>query len=448
MPAPGHLVAERLRINLVWLLKLRWAAAFGQLATILGVTALLRIGLPLVPLLSVVAITAASNVALWLWLSRRERGRQLALRVEGGDRLVGAVMAFDVVSLTALLYLTGGTENPFCLFYLVNMALAATVVQSRGVWAIHALALSGFTVLLFVRVPLPELDRSTPRAGEFASATLDLASRGLLVAFAASTLVIVYFIARLSGELRVRDIELGRTQRRKARSEKLEALATLAAGAAHELATPLSTIAIVAKELGRELQKGGASEASLRDAELIRRELDHCRAILDRMAGHAGEAVGEELVSTRPRRLADAALEGLDDVARVTVRSAESEESGRLFVPMVALAQALRGIVKNALDASAPQGEVRITLRDQERCVRLEIADDGPGMSAEILERAGEPFFTTKEPGQGMGLGIFLARAVVERLDGELTLRSRPGRGTVVAVTLPLADSADAQPIA
>lgn len=425
---------DRLRINASWLLKLRWAAVLGQLATILVVGIGLNADVPLVSLITVIGLAAVTNLALaawYLWVEQTNRWSQWSDR---GFWLLDAVLAVDILLLAALLYFSGGAENPFSVFFLVNLALAAVVVQSEWIWAIGALAIACFAALLYWHTPLPILDSNDTRASF--SGMMTVRNEGTFVAIGMSAVAILYFVARLTREVRTRDQELQTVRQRETRREKLEALATLAAGAAHELATPLSTIAVVAKELERHLVARGGDADAVEDTRLIRNELAHCRAILDRMAGRAGESVGEGLTEMTVRELAEEFLAGLPFLDRVSTSLGE-ESSSCLVVPKVALGQAIRGIVKNALDAAGPNGRVYVRSRGSLGEVAIEIEDTGPGMTREVLERAGEPFFTTKAVGQGTGLGVFLARAVIERIGGRFELRSDAGKGTLAEIVLP-----------
>ena len=229
-------------------------------------------------------------------------------------------------------------------------------------------------------------------------------------------------------------------------SEKLEALATLAAGAAHELATPLSTIAVVARELERTLDRLSLSPDVQDDIVLIRREVDRCRTILDRMANDAGQPSGEPLrqctVSTLLNKVIDGSVERTDVLMQVDPEMADAI----LSLPIEGIAQALRGLVRNAIDAS-PEG-VSIVLaasRAPSGRVAIRVRDRGTGMTEAILQRVAEPFFTTKAPGAGMGLGVFLARTLVERLGGTLAFESAPHQGTVATVELPIVEASDSR---
>lgn len=433
---------ERAKINFSWLLKLRWAGGVGQLITVLFVQFVMQIELPLLPLLTIIAIQFTTNFLLHVGLSQH-RETAWGQRWLQGDWLLGSIVVFDIVLLSGLLYFTGGPSNPFSIFYLVNIALSGVLLKARWAWLVSGLAVVCYTLLGWFHHPLPALGEimvppvATVEPDSDWARERVLFSRGLFVALATSAGFIVYFILRLTTELAHRERELSQAQRRKAEGEKLEALATLAAGAAHELASPLSTIAVVAKELEVHLRKSEADPLAVEDAQLIRTEVARCREILDQMASNAGEATGEAMRWVTPAELIDATLNGLKAERDVEVEIDSTARDVRLFAPQHALAQALRGLVKNALDASDSDQPVQISARCQQQILHLELTDRGVGMSPEILNRVGNPFFTTKEPGKGMGLGIFLARKVIERQGGSLEFSSLPHRGTTVTITLP-----------
>jgi len=242
--------------------------------------------------------------------------------------------------------------------------------------------------------------------------------------------------------LALREEELDSSRSLAARQERLASLATLAAGAAHELATPLSTIAVVAKDLERAVIAAGAPAAAADDVRLMREEVERCRRILARMRVDAGDPAGERFARVSVRELVNDCLNASPEIDRaLTVTLDEPTAAATTALPRHAFGQALRGLVDNARQASPPGTSVslRVAADDDSRRLVFEIADRGEGISPELLARVGEPFFTTKPAGQGMGLGIFLARAIVERLGGELSIRSAPGAGTTATLWLPVA---------
>jgi len=408
-----------MKTDLSWLLRLRWGAIGGQLLTIALVGPLLDIDLPHGPLLAIIALEALTNLACPL----------VARRVGHEETLVGSVMVLDVLILTGLLYFTGGPFNPFSFLYLVYIALAAVVLRERWIWAIVALSLACAGALFAKHIWL-RLDFSDP---ESHVQHMRMHLQGMWVALAVGSLFIAFFVTRIRRALARREAELADARARVLKSERLASLATLAAGAAHELATPLATIAVVAKELDRRLEKS----SDLDDVRLVRQEVDRCHAILHRLASDAGGVTGEPIVATTLARLVEEARGGLGE-APVQVDIHPEVEAAPLHVPVRALAQSVRSILKNALEATPPGAPVQLHAEAHEGWAHIEVRDPGSGMTREVLDRVGEPFFTTKEPGRGMGLGLFLARLVVEGLGGRMEIDSTPGSGTRVTLAFPV----------
>ena len=435
--------ANRLAVNTVWLAHLRWAAVAGQLITIAVVHFAFRIQLPLPPLLFCVTVTATTNLAYDLWIRRRVSRSQLSALVRRRHILMGVLMAADLFSLTLLLYLTGGMENPFSIFYFVNLALSAIILPPIWAWGLTGVAILCMLVLTGASRPLPDL---TPSLREGIEDSGDVFSQfqigqlGQLVAFLACGIVLIHFVTRVSRELQEREIELRRIERLRSRSDKLEALGTLAAGAGHELATPLSTIAVVANEITHHLQGVELPPTVLDDVGLIRSEVEHCRVILDRMKGDVGQAIGDRVVSMSVAEIIEIVLAEVRGRERVTVSIDESASTLRILAPTQSLAQAIRGVVQNGIDASPKPALVELSadrIGGAAEAIQLKVRDHGPGMPPDVLARAGEPFFTTKEPGKGMGLGIFLTRSVIERLGGRFELESSANRGVTATIELP-----------
>jgi two-component system sensor histidine kinase RegB len=419
---------EAHRIHLAWLVQLRWGELFGQLIAVLLVDLALKIRLPLLSLFVVLGTEAASNVLFMQWSRRATRS---------DSALLALPMALDILLLTALLFLTGGPFNPFSFLYLVHVALGAVVLSPPFTWGLVGLSLLSFGMLFVGERWLPgALFTQLNHADQ-----MRMHMQGMWFAFAVAAVFITYFVTRLRHSLAQRDLELARARSLASQSEKLASLATLATGAAHELSTPLSTIAVIAKELERTLQ-AAAQETAQHDAKLIRREVERCREILQRMAADAGQSAELDERPMSVQELLSSAVEGLPRAR--DVRLAVSSEAGACVLrgQAQATAQALRGVLKNALQASPPDKQVEVEAQLIAGQCRIGVHDFGAGMSDDVLARAGEPFFTTKDPGEGMGLGLFLTRVVVERVGGQLSIRSAPGRGTSAVLTLPIEEPA------
>lgn len=428
--AAGPLDTNRLRTTARWIVKLRWVAVLGQVGTVL-VVVLLGVTLPTAPLLGLVGLTLVSNVLLDGW------ARRAVARPAVWHGVLGGLMLADLGVLTAMLALTGGPTNPCAVFYFVNLALASVVLPGRWAWSLCAAAVTAFASITVWHLGIETLRDPRRLQPLIAADSSPLVAWGAVCAFSVSAVVIVGFATRLTRELHRSQDARRKAERLRAKSEKLEALGTLAAGAAHELASPLSTIAVVARELELELEGHGASQEARHDIRLIRDELTRCRAILDRMSSGAGKPTGEAPTRASVSALCRAVLEELPG-APVAAVLAERSRERELMIPVVAVAQALRALVRNGLDAS--RGEpVELRTSVEGEGVRISILDRGTGFDPEVLRRVGEPFFTTKEPGKGMGLGVFLARNVVERLGGEIRFLNAPAGGAEVQVWLPAA---------
>ncbi len=433
-----------------WLLHLRSFAVAGQLVTILVVRLCTDIELPFVPLLLLVALTAVTNAFYGFWLSRPQNAEPATdeFDVSAPDDDVHphgqtaiqhsvslALMLLDLVTLTAMLYFSGGVSNPFSFFYFVNLAVGGVMIRRQAAWSLNVTAVAGYALVMQRYVPVAGLTSNVP-------AGIDVQSIAKMFAFATCASVVTYFVTRTAATLRYRERQLLRTQAAQAASHRLEGLTTLAAGAAHELATPLSTIDVIVRELSRHLEDLQKPASVDDDLKLIDGQLEMCRQILQRMRSAAGDSMAQQWDQTTVGELIDCALEGIREPHLVDVVDSSDEiENCELWVPQEAVAQAVRNLIHNALDASPAGGRVRLESSVQRGNLQLSVIDSGQGMTFEVLKRASDPFFTTKEPGRGIGLGLFLARNVISRLGGELDFQSTPGFGTVAIATIPLGTS-------
>jgi two-component system, sensor histidine kinase RegB len=404
-------------LTLPWLRQLRWSAVIGQTATVLIVTWGLRVPLPLVPVFVCIALTALTNLLL--------HGAP-AGRGETPAALAG-VLATDVLLLTALLHYTGGPHNPFSSFYLVHVALAAVALPPRWTGLVAGLCCAGFGLLFLGHQVLPRPGDAVCGVGPNLPLAVHL--RGMLVAFVLTAGCIVFFAGRLQGALRARERELARARERAKEQERFAALATLAAGAAHELGTPLGTIALAAGELVRAARALPGPSELADDAELIGEEVARCRAILDRLQDQSGDPPCWISLAELAAELGERFSGRVD----FQVPSAPAD----VLAPAQALRQALVSLVQNALDAGPPDAKVRVRMSGADGGVRFVVTDTGTGLTPEVRAHAGEPFFTTKPPGRGTGLGLFLVRLLAERLGGTFRLEPAHPRGCHAVLELP-----------
>jgi two-component system sensor histidine kinase RegB len=390
------------------LMRLRWLAVVGQVGATWVAVSVLRLKLPLTPIALLIGFTVLSNTGAMVAMRRRRPP----------SWLVQVLLLLDVGSLSGLLYFTGGAANPFAMLFLVHVAMAVTLLGSAWTWVVVVMALACYGALFGWYDPNVDLHQVPAH----------VMAMGHWLALALVAVLISVFIGRIEHSLRGREDELVDMRERVTKNELLATLTTLAAGAAHELNTPLGTIAVVAKEL--EVSSGSTTDAeSVReDARLIRREVDRCREIINRLRLD----VGEDVAQRKPVPMAALVKHLRSDL--------REEENARLRVLVGsdveaattprALEQAILVLLRNAFDASPVEAGVTLSIQRREGRIRIEVEDRGTGMSEDLLRRAGQPFYTTKEPGKGMGLGLFLVRLVAERCGAEFSLYSKLGEGT------------------
>ncbi len=415
-------------IVLLWLVRLRWLAATGQLVTIVAAALGLGIAYTWVPLVGVIAITLATNAMLtWrpvaAWMKRR------------GTAAAAGVVVLDIVLLTVMLYVTGGSDNPFAILYVLHVALAASVLGNWWTWAIVGVVAACYGAIAYEHWPLdPD--------GNITSGTLAFGRAAALLLVVA---LIAYFVTRVVGALAARDKELAATREQAQVSERLAALTTLAAGAAHELGTPLATIAVVAKEMELAATKLEAPDVA-EDASLVRQQVDRCRDILERLRGDVAGRTTDERGTARPDEAAETIRKRLAPDRRHRLDLKLQATLPPIAAADRAVHQALDLLVNNAFDAidaaselPADRRRVSLDVTRGKKFVTFTVVDRGPGMDDATLRRAIEPFYTTKDPGRGMGLGLFLVRLVAEHNGGRFDLDSAPGVGTTATLDLPLA---------
>jgi two-component system sensor histidine kinase RegB len=407
-----------------WLARFRWAVVAGAAATLLVGRVALDLQFPVAIVAAALGLQAVSNLWLLARLGRESETPQPAL---------GAIVLFDVLLLTLLMLVTGGPSNPFTISYLVYITLAAVTLNARWTWTVALASIGGYG-LLFVTPLRAPFDAHAAHAAMQPELGHQV---GMWVAFLVAALLTASFVTRIRLALEARERALEDARRHAAQQEKLASLTTLAAGAAHELATPLGTIAVAARELDRLGSVAGVPAEALEDARLIRTQVDRCREILDQMSGRADESVAQHPQSLAAHAIVSAALATFQEGDRARVQLDVAEPVPPVRVPLEAASRALRTLVKNAIEASPDGTPVHVAIAADATQVRFEVVDEGTGMRPEVLERAGEPFFTTKAAGAGYGLGLFLVRAFVERWGGGFDLTSRQGHGTRATLALP-----------
>ncbi len=336
------------QIALPWIVRLRYAMVFGQIGTILFVRFVLGIDLPVAALVAGPALVGISNMML---ASRVSCGAATA--VIGTSTLVAWAFVLDTICLTWVLMLSGGPTNPFSLLYLVHITLSAVLLTKRRTWMLGGLSAICFGLLFLDYRPIPALEM------HHAPGAVSLHLIGMWVGFGVAAMLIAMFSGKISELLRQNEESLLRMQEELARKDRLASLVALAAGAAHELSTPLSTIAVVARELSVAASAGHCASLA-EDSTLIRSEVDRCGEILRRMSARGAAPAGEAMETLGAGELLARACEELAQPGRVAVESAGSPA---VTVPRRPVQQALIALIRNALEASALDSVVSVSVR-------------------------------------------------------------------------------------
>ena len=416
--APDTITHAPRTVRLKTLIQLRWFTVIGQAITVLVVQYWFEYELPLAACLTFIALSAWLNVAMSMHFRTVQRL---------GPTWAAWLLAYDIAQLTALMLLTGGLENPFSFLILAPVLIAAISLPLRHILILGVFAVACSTLIAFYFWPLPWA----------ADDPVELSPLYLFATWLANLVAIVFigaYLWQVAQEGRLMADALTATELVLAREQHLTQLDGLAAAAAHELGTPLSTIAVVAKELERAL---GPESPHAADVKLLREQAHRCREILGKLSAlpagwapfeHARLSVLIEEVAA-PHRNFGIAIDAVmpeDRAGEPTVARSP------------AILYGLGNLVENAVDFA--EERVEIAVRWSEQDVAVTISDDGPGFSSDILARIGEPYVTSRKRGgdeeSGLGLGFFIAKTLLERSGAALAFLNRqgPAHGAVVQV--------------
>jgi two-component system sensor histidine kinase RegB len=453
----------QLSLTFSWLIKLRWWAILGQILICLLATILFHLEIWIEMWLLVVVIMILSNFYC--------TENQKAL----GRNQLHWTIVFDLLMLSLLLMSSGGPSNPFTVLYLVYVALGSITLSSTWIWITCILSNICFTALFFFHVQINpqgnlqgnlqgnhQHHMSHAQTGDF----LDLHLQGMLIAFMLTSVLIAYFMAKVSSSLKAKEQELSEMKTIALKNEQLASLTTLAAGAAHELNTPLNTIVVIQNELLYQLKQlplqneyALTFQAQLQeDLILMKSEVDRCKKILEKLSIKTASPLGEpfqhmsssilltEIEGLIKEHLPVLEAEGLSYqiISKVDDRQCKNHD---LFMPKQTFLQAVLAVLQNATYAlqerkktSTPeksQMDLLIQLIDHDDQLILMIEDQGIGIKPEDLPFISKPFFSTKAVGQGMGLGLFLTRTLMEQLNGRFEIQSEYQKGTLIKLTIP-----------
>ncbi len=420
--ASGGLLTDALTLsrNLKRLLQVRSVLILCQAGLVLLSVLMPEMRLKLWPMLAIIAGYALVNgVAFAIY-----RGRG-----EISERAYFGQLILDVAFLSLLLYFSGGYTNPLISLYLLPLIIAIATLPRIYGWSMAVLVLACYSLLVFFYQPL--FVGAHNHGGHTADTGFQLHLSGMWFSFVLSVALIVFFIMRMSDALREREKHLADLREKSARDELVVALGALAAGAAHELGTPLSTMAVVAGELAHDYADDAEAVGRL---QILRDQIKRCREILSQISASAGEMRAEEGRSIAVEDYVCELLEQWESTLPGAEVSVEMQEGASPpLVVDVTLTQALISILNNAADASP--GHIGLSCRWSDEVIEIEINDEGPGLPEELKAQIGTPFVSSKSGGRG--LGLFLGRAVIERLGGSLILSDRKPGGVSACVCLP-----------
>jgi two-component system, sensor histidine kinase RegB len=422
----------RRHIRLDTILRLRWLAALGQLAAIFVVAQGFEFDMPVVSCLVVITLSALVNLALQIKVNPMQR-------LEGAH--AAALLALNIIELAALLYFTGGLENPFSFLFLAPVLISATALPVRLTVTIGLLAVACATALVFVHQPLP-WDSDEPLIlppiyliGVWISIVLAIGVTGL-------------YSFQVTEEARKLSDALAATELVLAREQHLTQLDGLAAAAAHELGTPLSTIVLVSRELEKALAEGSQTSPQSNsqiagDIKTLREQAQRCRDILSKITqlSSTGAPFDRMKLSTL---IEETVAPHRDFGVAIKVRIAVAGSREPVGSRNPAILYGVGNILENAVDFARSEVEVNAWWNND--TVEIEVSDDGPGFAPDILKRIGEPYLSRRRvadetPGEhsGLGLGVFIARTLLERTGAKISFSNRifPDHGAVVQIAWP-----------
>ena len=390
--------------NLVRLTLIRGIAWTGFLISIIVGTEVLKIHLLAVPLIMIIIVMAALNMLTWWRLGR-------PYPVTDPEYLFHLLA--DVIGLSLFFYYSGGANNPFISYFLVPLTISAATLPWIFTWIIAAAVLSAYTFLMQFYIRVPELSHG--------GHGINLHLLGMWLNFLLSTGLITTFVFKMAHTLRQRDKLLGDMREKVLRDEQILAVATQAAGTAHELGTPLSTLAVMLKEISRDYPDDPLLQE---DLALMRDQVERCKHKLQLLTQ---QAEGDQV---RPTPLCDVITPVIDDwqVLRPEVKfslNCADNKPQPLIERDKTLDQALLNLLNNAADVSPDRVDIQVDWNASEAIIR--IRDYGPGIDPDIAGQLGEAFVSTKE--EGMGIGLFLTHATINRFQGTVRLFSATGPG-------------------
>jgi two-component system sensor histidine kinase RegB len=404
--------------NMLLLTQLRWLAIAGQLAAILGAWLWIGNALPIGPMLAILVALAALNL---LTLSLLHKGWAVA------NHQLFVALLMDWAALTTQLYLSGGTTNPFAPIGLLQVVLGAVLLEAWSSWALVALHSCAFGVLAAFHDPL----RLPARYASTLSPVHILAS---WLNFVLVSVLLVLFVTRIGRNLRIRDARLAELRQQAAEEDHIVRMGLLASGAAHELGTPLASMAVILGDWRRQPALTGDGAFAEEVAEM-QAAVARCKAIVTGILYASGEARSEMVERTSLSAFVTKVARDWDGQRPGVLTLRDRSDAGIAIVADRTLAQVLVNLLDNAVEAGAAKVVLSADIADDE--LHLSVEDDGPGFAPGMLDSLGKPYASTKDR-RGAGLGLFLAVNVMRKLGGAVAAANGARGGAVVTLSIPL----------
>jgi two-component system sensor histidine kinase RegB len=416
-----HPISTATRLNMQRLIMLRGVVMICLSLVIFGLYRA-SIPLPFTPLLlAITGLGLLSAIAWWrLKQVSHTTGHELMFQLLG-----------DIAALSVLFYFSGGYSNPFIWMYLLPITVAAVALRAIYAWLIATMSIACYTLLMFYHIPLSHLHMH-------AQGGLDIHLIGMWIGFVVSAIIVAIFIARIGQNLRDVDKKMADIREKALESERMLAIGTLATSAAHELGTPLATMAVVSRELMLEYAN---QPEILQQLVILQKQISRCKEILSSITRNAGQTRAETGQGLPLREFLDDAIQRWRDTRPATELTVTILEN--TINPLILMDRALTQAIQNLLDNAADESPEHVLFNADwdEKCLKIQIRDFGKGLTTETKKLLGTPFFTSKNEdgfGSGMGLGVYLTQNILARYEGTLHLNNHADGGVLTTVKLSL----------
>ncbi|MEN0035409.1 MAG: ATP-binding protein [Cellvibrio sp.] len=402
-----------------------WVIIRTLILICLGIAAVIclldgKVNLPFTEILIALVILTSVNLLTFTRLRKPLPVTQMEFFIQ---------LLIDLLCLSAVFYYSGGANNPFVSYFLVPICICAATLSGRYTLGIASLSVLSYSLLLFFHIPLPILSPHHHEAGN----SINLHVMGMWLNFFISACLITYFIVKMARDLRAQEAQLNRWREDQLRDEQVMAVATLAAGTAHELGTPLSTMKLLLSELRAEYKE---LQPLQKDLQLLQDQVNQCANTLRELVATAEQTKDGQLPAEDVNEYCNTLIERWKimrpDVSVQIQLTNKKTKAAAQFHPTIS--QAIINLLNNAADA-CPHN-IEITIEWDMHLLRWIINDNGPGITEEVTAHLGKSFVSTKT--KGLGIGLLLTQATINRYGGTVSLHNRIPRGTTTQLELPI----------